>query len=237
MAVYVMSDLHGCQEEFHEMLEKISFSGEDKLYVLVDVVDRGPEPIMLLQEIMRSPNIQLLKGNHEDMFLESAEWVIYDGFRPRNFYVRETAINWIHYNGGNITADQYEALPKEERLEILAFLSALPVYEEIEVSGRQYVLVHGGFGSTFREEKALRTYRESELLWERLDLERDYFSDKTVVVGHTPTLRYGSQYKDRMILKKRKYCIDCGCVFGHSMGCLRLDDQKEFYVKSKREEK
>ena len=28
------------------------------------------------------------------------------------------------------------------------------------------------------------------------------------------------------------YHIDCGCVFGRKLGCLRLDDMQEFYVDS-----
>lgn len=45
---YVMSDLHGCYQEYREALEKINFNEQDTLYVLGDVVDRGPEPIKLL---------------------------------------------------------------------------------------------------------------------------------------------------------------------------------------------
>ena len=34
---YVIADIHGCYEEFMELLEKISFSEEDELFVLGDV--------------------------------------------------------------------------------------------------------------------------------------------------------------------------------------------------------
>ena len=27
--------------------------------------------------------------------------------------------------------------------------------------------------------------------------------------------------------------IDCGCVFGGRLGCIRLEDMKEFYVETK----
>lgn len=36
---YIMSDIHGCYEEYIELLEKIGFSEEDQLYVLGDTVE------------------------------------------------------------------------------------------------------------------------------------------------------------------------------------------------------
>lgn len=48
MSTYVMSDIHGCFDEFMQMLDLISFGSADELYVLGDVIDRGPEPIKCL---------------------------------------------------------------------------------------------------------------------------------------------------------------------------------------------
>lgn len=39
MYKYVMSDIHGCYDEFIKMLELISFSDKDELYILGDVID------------------------------------------------------------------------------------------------------------------------------------------------------------------------------------------------------
>ena len=41
---YVMSDIHGMSHLLEEMLEKIRFSAEDRLYILGDMIDRGPDP-------------------------------------------------------------------------------------------------------------------------------------------------------------------------------------------------
>ena len=56
MAVYVISDIHGNYDLFMELLKKIKFSGKDTLYVLGDVVDRGPHPIKVLHKLMEMPN-------------------------------------------------------------------------------------------------------------------------------------------------------------------------------------
>ena len=41
--IYVMSDIHGCYEKYRQMLDLIRFCEEDTLYILGDVVDRGPD--------------------------------------------------------------------------------------------------------------------------------------------------------------------------------------------------
>ena len=70
MAHYVMGDIHGEADRFHAMLEKICFSEEDTLILLGDVIDRGPDGIALLLEIMEMPNVIMLLGNHEYMMLQ-----------------------------------------------------------------------------------------------------------------------------------------------------------------------
>ena len=41
MSTYVMSDIHGCFDEFMQMLDLINFSSADELYVLGDGVFDG----------------------------------------------------------------------------------------------------------------------------------------------------------------------------------------------------
>ena len=47
MSTYVMSDLHGCKAEFDRMLEIISFTEYDTLWIVGDVCDRGKESITI----------------------------------------------------------------------------------------------------------------------------------------------------------------------------------------------
>lgn len=50
MAVYVMSDVHGLKDRYDRMIEYIH--EEDTLYILGDVIDRGPDGIVILQDAM-----------------------------------------------------------------------------------------------------------------------------------------------------------------------------------------
>ena len=45
MATYVISDIHGQYNMFIELLDKIDLKDTDTLYILGDVLDRGPHPI------------------------------------------------------------------------------------------------------------------------------------------------------------------------------------------------
>ena len=63
--IYAMSDLHGCYDKYIKMLEKINFSDNDTLYILGDIVDRGPDGIKILQDIMQRINVVALMGNHD----------------------------------------------------------------------------------------------------------------------------------------------------------------------------
>ena len=65
--VYVISDIHGCYDEYIELLKKINFCDEDELYILGDVVDRGAEPIKVLQDMMLRANVYPILGNHDYM--------------------------------------------------------------------------------------------------------------------------------------------------------------------------
>ena len=57
MAIYCMSDIHGEYDKYIKMLDTINFGSKDTLYVLGDVVDRGPNPMAVLFDMMKRPNV------------------------------------------------------------------------------------------------------------------------------------------------------------------------------------
>ena len=61
---YVMSDIHGCFDKYQAMLWEIDFSPRDTLYILGDVIDRGPDGIKILQDMNRRSNVFPILGNH-----------------------------------------------------------------------------------------------------------------------------------------------------------------------------
>ena len=75
MSTYVISDIHGQYNSYKKMLEKIKFSSKDFLYVLGDCIDRGPDGINVIKDIMKRDNAELILGNHEVMLLNSIEHI------------------------------------------------------------------------------------------------------------------------------------------------------------------
>lgn len=55
MATYVISDIHGQYKMFLDLLDKIKLKDTDTLYILGDILDRGPHPIKALMKIMEMP--------------------------------------------------------------------------------------------------------------------------------------------------------------------------------------
>ena len=72
---YVISDIHGYYDQFIELLELIQLNDDDTLYVLGDVVDRGPNPIKTLLKLMEMPNAVCIVGNHELMALDGLRFL------------------------------------------------------------------------------------------------------------------------------------------------------------------
>ena len=57
MALYACSDIHGQYSLFQKMLDGISFSDKDTLFIVGDIIDRGPDSIPMLQDIMNRKNV------------------------------------------------------------------------------------------------------------------------------------------------------------------------------------
>lgn len=133
MAVYACSDIHGQYGMFLRGLEEIGFCDDDRMYIIGDVIDRGPESIPLLQDIIHRKNITLLIGNHEYMMT-----MYLRQHRDGNVWTRPA-------NGGSFTHMAYELLGSDEQAEIREFLDSLYLQLELEVGGKTYLLSHSAF--------------------------------------------------------------------------------------------
>lgn len=111
---YIVSDIHGCYEQYLALLEKIHFSEADELYVLGDVVDRGPEPIKVLQDMMKRPNVIFILGNH-DFVMYSLMKTLAVEITEENYDKQLTTDVMRDYNlwlsdGGRVTAEKFREL-------------------------------------------------------------------------------------------------------------------------------
>ncbi|MCP3871258.1 MAG: symmetrical bis(5'-nucleosyl)-tetraphosphatase [Gammaproteobacteria bacterium] len=67
MAVYAIGDLQGCYNEFMVLLDQIDFSpGRDKLWLVGDLVNRGPDSLKCLRFVKDLGNrAVVVLGNHD----------------------------------------------------------------------------------------------------------------------------------------------------------------------------
>lgn len=229
---YVISDIHGCYQEYLKALDYIEFRDEDMLYVLGDCVDRGYAPMDLLKDMMMRPNVIPLVGNHE---LEASMVLsrLCVEITEKNYQTHldeafmEELGAWFG-NGGHTTLEQFQKLKRDEQWEILSYLEEFSLYEEIVVNGTSYLMVHAGL-EPFDPHKKLAEYGIMELLYTRPDYEKPYFQDRYTITGHTPTPNQPSN-QGTMIRKNNHIAIDCGCVFGYNLAVLCLENGKEWYI-------
>lgn len=233
MAAYVIADIHGQYDMFMELTEKIGLRDSDTLYILGDVVDRGPHPVKTLRKLMEMPNVVCLTGNHELMAVECLQFLMRDvediTMDASDVEMLDNLLTW-QYNGGQTTIDEFRALDRETRQAVYDFIREFLIYEELSAGGREYLLVHAGLGN-FSPEKEMEDYSLRDLIWKRADYDTQYFEDVFVITGHTPTqLIKGNPEPGSVYRHKNHIAIDCGACFrGGRLAALCLDTDEVFY--------
>ncbi len=233
MSTYVVSDIHGEYDKFLALLDKIKLKPTDTLYVLGDVLDRGPHPIQTLIKLMTMPNAICIVGNHELMALECLEFLqqeITDASIEKLDREMLENLNTWQYNGAQTTIEEFRKLDRDMRQEVLDYIKEFLVYEELTVGEKDYILVHAGLGN-FSPEKDLEDYSLYELVWKRADYEVTYFEETYVVTGHTPTQTIEQNPRPGFIFRKNNHiAIDCGAHYpGGRLAAICLDTGEEFY--------
>jgi len=226
---YVTSDIHGEFDRYQQLLKTIDFCDDDTLYVLGDVIDRGPKGVEIIEDVMKRDNIIPLLGNHELMCMNA----LFPHYNAEAFSL------WKDYNGGNPT---YRTLKYKrtasQRTAIFKWIIGLPDHMDITVRGREFHLVHA-FPANDTEDRA----------WTRpyYDTSNPFKDGRTVIVGHTAVVHFSSDQSPNDAVKSLEMqhehmkiahapgfiAIDCGCgnrTPVRRLACLRLEDFNEFYI-------
>lgn len=235
--IYVMSDIHGRYDKYLKMLDHIHFSDEDTLYVLGDMIDRGPDGLKVLLDAASRPNVVCLIGNHELNALLALPSIIRAMQRPDETYLtldEEDMLNLWLINGGAVTIQTFMQMSEEEQAQVCDSLNDLVTYAGVEVNGRRFILVHTG-PENFSPSRSMTDYSLDEVTFSRPDANTRYFEDVTMVFGHTPTpLLFESRGEipeEYKIFHGDTFIdIDCCATYGGRLACLCLDTMEEFYV-------
>jgi serine/threonine protein phosphatase 1 len=187
-----IGDIHGCVQALDAIVEAIQPTRDDRLVLLGDYVDRGPDSRAVIDRLLeldsRCQMVPLL-GNHELMLLRSRE-----SAAERRF--------WLQF-GGRETLDSYGGrLDGIPRSHLDFFLRSCRLGFETE----SQIYVHANYEPGLE----LADQPESVLLWTHLTLvvPPPHRSGKMVVVGHTP------QLSGEILDLGHLLCIDTFCVGG-----------------------
>lgn len=254
MATYICSDIHGDYYSWLKLLKKIKFSNADVMYVLGDVIDRGFNGIQIIRDIMQRKNVNLYMGNHELMFLNAAA-NDFTGDAMNLWMNNKGAYTFEEF----LILDKET---QDQVLFYLRSLPVVNIGLEIETTVlgkktmKKYYLAHASFSNIclpyYSEENETSgiyffddiSSDQKQILWDRSYAKstkqipehiKMFYKEYTLVCGHTPTpmidLKMNLNKKGRIIHKKNRMYIDCGASY--TLGCIRLDDLKEFYIDKK----
>lgn len=222
--ILVTSDIHGCLSYFKKVLEKASFSDNDILFIVGDIIEKGPESLNTLRYVMelcKNGNVIPLIGNVDAYRLK----LIY-GLSEENvcgFYDYILSLRkWVGTSfyeelaaecGYTINAPEDVLLSKQDvitRFENeFKFLADLPTVVETQ----NYIFVHGGL----RKKQVSDNLDKGVLELTKYDAFAENTSevfDKYVIAGHWPVVLYGSdipQMNPIINRDKKIISIDGGC--------------------------
>jgi len=212
---FVIPDIHGCCRTFRSLVsEVIRLDHADELYLLGDMIDRGPDSKGVLDFILelcdQGFSIKGVKGNHEEMCLRAGEGL-------------ESMELWIA-NGGLATLRSFAAEYADEiPWRYRSLLRGLPNYILLD----DFVIVHAALNfdsnDPFADTEAMLWMRECSVDTSRI-------GDRRLVSGHTPVTREQLTAS----LSTSRILIDNGCVFTGrpglgSLTALELNSMRVWY--------
>lgn len=226
---YVTSNLHGDYEGFLKLLGAIDFNEDDLMYILGDIVDYGEGGIDLINDISMRYNVYCVVGEHDFTalrMLSGFSKMLESGETPSAEFISDMT-GW-NADGGAVTLAAFRDLDADGREGVIDYLSDMALYEEIKVGAERYLLVHAGIAN-FSPDIDLDTLAPEDFFGEALDLTKKYYSDRTIIVGHNPTTSENGG-DDRIYYGNGSIDVDCGAGRGGRIGCLCLENKREFYI-------
>lgn len=226
---YAVANLHGCFNKFKKLLREIKFSDNDVMYVIGDIVDYGEEPIELLCDLSMRYNVIPIVGECDLRALELLTELdkMLGGASPDpEAFAKMT--EWLQ-DGGQKTIEGFKALDEDMKEGVLEYLSDMSLYEEVEAGGKKYLLVHAGIAD-YSEGSDLEDYMPEDFIGESVDPDRALIDGVTLVVGHKPTYEIEGAERGKIYHGEGSLFIDCGAAYDEPLGCICLDNGKEYYI-------
>ncbi len=214
MRIFAIGDIHGCVNTFKNLLhKKLKVEAGDRIYLLGDLIDRGPDAKGVLDEVFRlrenGINVMILKGNHEELLLNALE-----NEEAHQFWVK---------CGGNEVLDSFQVNHATQIPDF--YLNEIKLSQHI-VFHENNILVHAGLD--FSDEDPLRN--EDAFLWIRkMQVNEQWLRGRKIIHGHTPQM-----INEILNQKGSVINLDGGCVFPGRPGqgylvALEIENYQFYY--------
>lgn len=230
MRVYAIGDIHGRDDLFAELLEKIAGDEAGRLpsprllILLGDLVDRGPGSRQVVEramDLVRSgENVRFIKGNHEEMFIAAARGQAQAARLFRRFGGVETLASY------GLAPEKCVAMSDEALAHwMLTDIPRDPVDflddGEDQISVGDYLFVHAGV----RPRIALEAQISADLRWIRGDFlnHRGRFG-KMVIHGHN--------ISENVDIQPNRIGIDTGAFRSGRLTAIGLEKDRRWFLQT-----
>lgn len=228
--IIVVSDIHGHLDNLKGVLKKAGFCDRDELIINGDFLEKGPYSLATLRYIMelyKRGNVEVICGNCDDcapIYDEHCQTELVDWHVLHYVLHKKSGLLWDMCNELGLDLFEYDSFTECKRIlrerfpAEWDFLMRIPHSIEME----NFVFAH----AAVYPDKPLRKHTVDEFVRCDRFLSLGLSFDKWVVLGHYPTVLYGTDkvcanplvdYEHKVI------CIDGACV-------LKYDGQLNAFI-------
>ena len=206
-----IGDVHGCADEFEELLAKLELKPDDRVIQVGDLVNRGPDSHRVI-ELAREYQVESIIGNHELRLLTA---------RRKN---KPSLLN------------QYDQVALEELTnDDWNYLEAMPKF--LYDAQIKTVIVHGGFlpNIPWQTQSSeiitnIQVIDNEGRAAKRADAPNSApWADSW---GGSPFVVYGHTPRPRVFERKGSIGIDTGCVYGGHLTAYIIEDKSLVQVRA-----
>jgi bis(5'-nucleosyl)-tetraphosphatase (symmetrical) len=229
----IVSDVHGCIEEFDELVKTLSYNKEnDRLILLGDLIDRGPESVAVVRRA-REMGLECVMGNHEHKFLK---WLrsagsrndVYDR-RPHYTEFSDADVNYIMQMPSYIELPHANLHPFEKTIVVHAGLRA-GVSLKNQTKDDLYYIRYMDIDAKFISLKKINKLGKDATgahFWTEF-----WTGPESVVYGHN-VHSYENPLIEEVSPGVTCYGLDTGCCFGGKLSALILETKEIVQIQAK----
>ena len=191
--ILIISDIHGGYDFFVKLLEKVNYTSDDILFILGDILEKGPDSLKTLRYVMElyeKGNVYMVLGNNDHVCLHVLNDEKIDKYpkylkKIRSIYHdfgEELNVDLSNDNIDNINLRDFNKLIRENYSKELNFIKNLPTIIESE----DYLFAHASI-TDYNNMNKLDPY---EVMRYDYFMRCDFVLPKMLFVGHYPTVAF-----------------------------------------------